>query len=178
MKKTKDILGPPPPNSIVEGEIIDKEDRGLIVDLKYLGMGIVFKGEIKDMAKYKIGQKIKAKWLGFETEDGLKELSLKNIGEEKIWEKLKEKKEKDEILLGKVIGANKGGLLVNVLGKVGFLPTSQLLPVHYPIAKKRTKEEIVSQLQKLIGKKIKVKIFHLSKGGRKLILTEKYERAF
>jgi small subunit ribosomal protein S1 len=176
IKKTKNILGPPTLGSIVKGKIIKKEGGGFLLDLGPFGTGIIYKKELeneKQVEKLKIGEVIEAKVINLENEEGLRELSLKEVSKELFWNNLKEKKEKGEIIEVKIKGANKGGLLTEINNMVAFLPTSQLSPLHYPLIKDGNKEEILKQLTKLIGKTLKVKIFHLSPKENKIILTEK-----
>lgn len=69
--------------------------------------------------------------------------------------------------------ANKGGLLVMVDGIKGFIPVSQLAPLHYPRVDGANSSQILSRLQKLIGVEMKVKIINVDQPGGKLILSEK-----
>jgi len=72
-----------------------------------------------------------------------------------------------------ISGANKGGLLTEVSGVPAFLPVSQLLPENYPRVEKGDSMKILQELQKFVGKDLKVKIFDLDARQGKLILSEK-----
>jgi len=177
IKKTKNLLSPPSIGSIVEGKVINKEKGQVLIDLGALGTGIIYGKEFyeakEDIKKLNIGNKILAKIIELENEDGFRELSLKEVSKYLLWEKIKEKKEKNEIIEVKISGANRGGLLVNMEGILAFLPVSQLSALHYPKVKDGDKQEILSQLQKLIGKTLKTKILHLSQKENKIILSER-----
>jgi len=177
IKKTKNLLSPPSTGSIVEGKVISKEKGTLIIDLGAFGTGIIYGKEFyeakEDIKKLNIGDKILAKITELENEDGFRELSLKEVSKYLFWEKIKEKNEKNETIEVKISGANKGGLLVNMEGILAFLPVSQLSALHYPKVKDGDKQEILSQLQKLIGKTLKTKILHLSQKENKIILSER-----
>ena len=54
-----------------------------------------------------------------------------------------------------------------------FLPASQLSAENYPKVEGAEPAKIAQELQKLIGKKLKIKIFDLNPQERKLILSEK-----
>jgi len=84
---------------------------------------------LKDL---KIEDKIFVKIIDLENKEGYIELSLSKAGKELAWEELKQKKEKDEILSVKILGANKGGLLAKISGIPAFLPVSQLSAANYP----------------------------------------------
>ena len=177
IKKTKNLLSPPSTGSIVEGKVISKEKGTLIIDLGAFGTGIIYGKEFyeakEDIKKLNIGDKILAKITELENEDGFRELSLKEVSKYLFWEKIKEKNEKNETIEVKISGANKGGLLVNMEGILAFLPVSQLSALHYPKVKDGDKQEILSQLQKLIGKTLKTKILYLSQKENKIILSER-----
>ncbi|MFA5767487.1 MAG: S1 RNA-binding domain-containing protein, partial [Candidatus Paceibacterota bacterium] len=106
-------------------------------------------------------------------EDGYIELSLSEAGKDIGWEALREKKEKGETIKVKVVGANKGGLLVEAEGLQGFLPVSQLSPEHYPRVEGADKEKILERLQQLVGEELEVKIFDVTPKEEKLIFSEK-----
>ncbi len=177
IKKTKDVIAPLSMGSIIEGKIVARDRSSIFVDLGVFGTGIIYGKEFyeaKDTIKgLKIGDKISAKIVELENDEGYKELSLKDAKEELGWEKLKEKKEKGEILKVEISGANKGGLLCNLGDVPAFLPVSQLSPEHYPRITDADKQKIFTELQKFIGKTLEVKILDLSARENKLILSEK-----
>jgi small subunit ribosomal protein S1 len=179
MEKTMEnnILRPPKVGEIVEGKIIGTGKSSIYVDLGNKGAGIIYgrefyaaKDELKNL---KVGDKIFAKIVDLENEEGYIELSLAEAGKELGWEELREKKEKDLTITVKVLGANKGGLIAEVEGLRGFLPVSQLTPEHYPRVEGADKAKILSRLQKLIGQNIEVKILDLNPKKEVLIFSEK-----
>ena len=170
-------IRPPRVGEIIEGKIIGKEKGALFLDLGAYGTGIIYgkefyeaRGELKDA---KTGDKIFAKVIDLENEEGYVELSVKEAGEVLAWETLKQKKESGETLTVKILGANKGGLLAEVLGIAAFLPVSQLSPGHYPRVEGGDTTKILRELQNFIGKELEVKVFDFSQKEEKLILSEK-----
>jgi len=177
IKKTKTVISPLSMGTIIEGKIVARDRSSIFIDLGVFGTGIIYgkefyeaKGAIKDL---KIGDKISAKIIELENDEGYKELSLKDAKEEIGWEKLKEKKEAGEILKVEISGANKGGLLCSLGDIPAFLPVSQLSPEHYPRITDADKQKIFTELQKFVGKTLEVKILDLSARENKLILSEK-----
>lgn len=69
--------------------------------------------------------------------------------------------------------ANKGGLLLDINGIKGFIPVSQLAPMHYPRVNDADMNMILHRLQALVGEKFMVKIINIDKDNGKLILSEK-----
>jgi len=93
--------------------------------------------------------------------------------QEKAWEDLEGAKEKQTTLEVSISSANKGGLICIINGIQGFLPTSQLLPEHFPKVEGADPARIATELQKIVGSKIKVRIFDSNPAENKLILSEK-----
>lgn len=166
---------------IVEGRVIGKERGGLFLDLGCFGTGIIYGKELQEakdaLKNLKIGDNIFAKIIELENEEGYIELSVSRATRELAWEVLKQKKEKGESILVKILGANKGGLITEISGISGFLPVSQLSPNNYPKVEGGDLTKILKELQKFIGKEMKVKIFDLDLKTKKLILSEKATEA-
>jgi small subunit ribosomal protein S1 len=69
--------------------------------------------------------------------------------------------------------ANRGGLLVELEGIRGFLPVSQLAAEHYPRVSDADKDEILTKLNSLVNKPLRVRILDVSRKDNKLIFSEK-----
>lgn len=176
--KDQGILSKPPKvGEIVEGKVIEMKKAAVYLDLGAFGTGIIYGKEFyeakENLKDLKIGDQIFAKVIELDNEEGYIELSLKQAGKELSWEALKQIKEKDQTLRIKISGANKGGLLAEVMGISAFLPVSQLSPEHYPRVEGGDLTKILAQLQKFVGKELMVKIFDLDPNEEKLILSEK-----
>jgi len=81
--------------------------------------------------------------------------------------------EADDVITVIPTEANLGGLLVDMHGIKGFVPLSQLAPIHYPRVEQGDSKKIVWELQKLIGETMEVKILDLDLKHKKLIFSEK-----
>lgn len=162
---------------IVEGTVIGLGRSAIYVDLGALGTGIIYGKEFYETKKVlknlKIGDKLFSKVIELENEDGYVELSSSEAGKELSWDKLQQRKADDETIIVKVLGANKGGLLVEVDKIQGFLPVSQLSTEHFPRVEKGDSAKILQKLQMLIGNEIEVQILDISPREKKLILSEK-----
>jgi small subunit ribosomal protein S1 len=69
--------------------------------------------------------------------------------------------------------ANRGGLLIELEGIRGFLPVSQLAAEHYPRVSDADKDEILTKLNSLVNKTLRVRILDVSRKDNKLIFSEK-----
>lgn len=177
MTEKDNLLKAPKIGEIVQGKIISKGKASVYLDLGVWGTGIIYGKEFYEakasLKELKIGDSIFAKIVDLENEDGYIELSLTKAGKEIAWEELSQKKEKDESITVKILGANKGGLLAEVSGIPAFLPVSQLSAANYPKVEGGDAQKILKALQKFIGKEIEVKIFDFNTKEEKLILSEK-----
>lgn len=162
---------------LVEGTILEKKGTRLFVDLGPRGVGIIYGREYyaaQDLIKgLQPGDPLNAKIVETDNEENYVELSLKDAGEEKRWIDLKKIMQTGETLELPVLEANRGGLILESRGIKGFLPASQLSSKNYPRVDGGDKEKIYLELQKLIGRVIKVKILDLDLLDNKLIFTEK-----
>ena len=164
-------------NDAVEGKIIGTGRSRVFIDLSPFGTGIIFGKEFlkskNALKNLKIGDLVSAKISEMENEDGYIELSLNQVREKEAWEKVKELKQKNEVLKVRVKGAKKGGLLTEYEGIQAFIPVSQLAPENYPRIEGADKDKILQELQKFVGKLIEVKVLDFDFKENKLIFSER-----
>ena len=133
-------------NDLIESRIITKEGARVFLDLGSYGTGIIYGKEYQNarelIKNLKAGDKITAKIVELENENGLVELSLKEAGSELISKEAEEMKASKEPINLKILEANKGGLVLEWRGIKGFLPASQLKAGHYPRVEGGSKEKI------------------------------------
>ena len=172
-----DLLKPPKVGDIVEGKIIGKGRAALFLDLGPFGTGIIYGREFYEakekLKELKIGDKVFVKIIDLENEEGYIELSLSGASKEMAFEVIRQKKEKGEKILVKILGANKGGLVAEVSDIPAFLPVSQLSPEHYPRVEGADKTKILRELQKFVGQTLEVKILDFSQRDGQIILSER-----
>ncbi|MEK9132550.1 MAG: S1 RNA-binding domain-containing protein [Patescibacteria group bacterium] len=163
--------------SLVEGEVIDIFGNKILLDLNGVAVGMISGKESQDtgdtLSGLKTGDKISAYVIEDENEEGYFVLSLRRASQEKTWRKFMKAYETGEVIAVTISEANKGGLLVVVDGIKGFIPVSQLAPMHYPRVDSANPSQILTRLQRLVGVIMKVKIINVDQAGGKLILSEK-----
>ena len=174
---TEDSIQIPKVGDTIEGIVIYVSSNHAIIDLGPLGTGTVIGKEMRSGlgagAKLKVGDLVSATLVSLENEDNEIELSIREASYEKSWEDLEEKRDRKESVETKILDANKGGLMVELNGIVGFLPVSQLSSEHYPRVEDGDKQKILELLRALIGKTIRVRILDADRAGEKLIVSEK-----
>jgi len=176
LKKNNSFLLPST-GSLIEGFILEKKEKSLLIDLSPYGTGIIQGPEYLEAKDYvkslSLGDKVFVKILDWNNEEGFIELSLENLEKKKSWEIIREYKAKNESFPFMVLEANTGGLMGKVEDIKGFLPASQLSAEHYPKVEEGKKSEILEKLKSLIGKEIRVKVLDFDSATNKLILSEK-----
>ncbi|HBB04817.1 TPA: hypothetical protein DCZ39_08260 [Patescibacteria group bacterium] len=81
--------------------------------------------------------------------------------------------EADDVITVIPTEANLGGLLVDMHGIKGFVPLSQLAPIHYPRVEDGDQEIIFEKLLDLIGKELKVRIINIDEDEKRIVLSER-----
>ena len=148
---------------LVKGTVCGFDSQGVLVDIGAKTTALIPNYEAVDKGenveeKFEKGQEGEFLIIREEDEDGRFLLSKKKVDFAYAWKDLEKAKEADETILGTVINTVKGGVLVEVAGVRGFIPSSQL----------RAKEsELVA------GAKIEVKILTLDVQQNNFILSNK-----
>ena len=117
---------------IIDGKIMDLRDDGVLVDIGYKSEGYIPLREMKtiepeDREKLSVGSEIIAYVVNVESMDGVTILSVDRARGEQGWRILEKSMELNENVSGKIIGANRGGAVVEAEGVQGFVPLSQLV---------------------------------------------------
>lgn len=162
---------------IAQGKLLSLGKNEAYIDLEGYGLGVVRGRELYDdqatLANLKPGDEIFASVVESENKEGIVELSLRQAGQEKVWQTLRERMDKKEIIRTKILDANKGGLMVELNGVTGFLPVSQLSMEHYPRVEDGDKSRILEALKSFVGEMFDVQIITADSQEEKLIVSEK-----
>ena len=146
---------------IVEGKIVSKKQGEILVDIGAKAEGLISGSEIETddgmEDSLKTGDTVLAYVIQPENESGQAILSLKKAGGERKWRVINEKYEKSEAIEVQGLETNKGGLVVDVGGVRGFVPSSHLN----------------MSLTDAIGKKFDAKILELDRKTAKLVLSQR-----
>ncbi len=176
-KILKDTANPPTVGDLVEGTVLNIEKSKVYIDLPPFGTGIIYGREYINardvIKKVSIGDKIAAKVVDTENENGYIELSLREARQAMIWSEAEAAIRDKKVIELTVKEANKGGLILEWQGIAGFLPASQLKSEHYPRVQDGDKDRILEELRKLVGEKISVSVISAIPKEGKLIFSEK-----
>ena len=150
---------------IIDGVVVRVDPDEVLVDVGSKSEGVISSRELgtreAGTPDLHAGDHIKVFVLQPENEDGNVVLSLRRARAESVWVKAQEQQATGEMMDAEVREQNKGGLIVNILGLRGFLPTSQVSRTHS------------SNLQELVGQRIGVKILEVNSKRNRLIVSQK-----
>lgn len=167
----------PKKGDMVKGTVISVDKGAIRLDIGGLITGVVRSQELfsesSEYEELKVGDEIEATVIELENENGEMELSFRIAGFERMWKRLAKNAADEVVTKGKVIAANKGGLMIKVDAVTGFMPVSQLAPENYPRVPGGDKNRILEHLQSMIGKTLQVKVLDANQKEDKLIVSEK-----
>ena len=148
---------------LVKGIVCGFDGQGVMVDIGAKTIAIVPSREAvekdeKVEDKFEKGKEYEFLIIREEDEHGKFLLSKKRVDFAYSWKELEKAKAADETILGTVAGVVKGGVLVDISGVRGFVPSSQL----------RAKETDLE-----VGSKIELKILTLDSQQNNFILSNK-----
>ncbi len=177
LKKKIQLINLPEVNSSLPGIVLEKKNKALYVDLSPFGAGVVRGPNYLEAKEYiknlQLGDQVTVKVLDWNNEEGLVELALKNIEQEKNWDQIKEFQLNNATLNLLITEVNAGGLMGKINNIQGFLPVSQLSSEHYPKVEGGSKTKILEKLKEFVGQELKVKILDADSSTNKLIFSEK-----
>lgn len=166
----------PKAGELVEATVLSVEGRVIICDVNGQFTGIVSGREIGsnvNVADLSAGDKVEAIVLGDSESKGLIVLSLKRANQIRTLSNLAKYYDSKEIIKVVPNEANKWGLLVDIDGLKGFIPVSQLTPLHYPRVEGADPDKILAHLESLVGKEFTVRVINVDEQGKKIIFSEK-----
>jgi small subunit ribosomal protein S1 len=165
----------PQPGEIRTGMIASISPSQILVSIGAKSEGVVSGRELDQLTQeerdaLKVGQEVHVFVVNPEDENGNVVLSLKRAQEQISWENVEKLVESDTVIDSKVIGFNKGGLIVAVEGLRGFVPSSQISALRRSQSTGETPEQ---RWQKMIGQPISVRVIEVDRERRRLILSER-----
>ena len=150
---------------IVDGVVVRVDPDEVLVDIGAKSEGIISNRELSARGEQTVvlnsGDQVKVYIIQPEDEHGNVVLSLRKARAEGIWQAVAEKESEGEILDAEVREQNKGGLIVNIMGLRGFLPSSQVA------------RQFSGNLMELVGTKIPVKILEVNRKRNRLIVSQR-----
>ena len=149
---------------VVKGTVLRIDPEYVLVDIGYKSEGLIPTWEFADrqgMVNLDPGAEVEVMVEDPENDEGVVVLSKEKADRVRVWVRLSNAHEADEVVEGVITGRVKGGLSVNVEGIKAFLPGSQvdLRPVR--------------NLERLIGESHKFKIIKFNQRRGNIVLSRR-----
>jgi small subunit ribosomal protein S1 len=165
----------PNQGEIRQGIIATIRDNEILVSIGTKSEGVIMGRELEaipdeERAAFVLGQEIPVFVVAPEDANGNVVLSYVRAREEKDWEEVDALLEDSSVYSSKVIGYNKGGLIVPVGRLRGFVPASQISLLRRSGS---TNESPEQRYGKMVGDPIKVRVIEVDRARRRLILSER-----
>ncbi len=146
---------------IVLGTVLRVDEKEVVVDIGGKSEGVIPIDEFSDADSIKVGDKIDVFLEKMENQDGLVELSKTRADFVKVWDKVKEAYDNNQVVEGRLLRKIKGGVVVDLFGVEAFLPGSQ-------IALRQ-----VQNVEELLGQVMRFKIIKLNKRRRNIVVSRR-----
>lgn len=165
----------PKSGEIREGTIASVNQSQVLVSIGAKSEGIISGRELEVIddevrESFEVGQEIPVFVVSPEDSNGNVVLSYKRAQEQMAWTAVEEQMEENEIIESKIIGYNKGGLIVDVQGLRGFVPASQISALRRSQAIGDTPEQ---RWAKMVNEPISVRVIEVDRSRRRLICSER-----
>ncbi len=157
----------------VDGLIMRVDRDEILVDIGSKSEGVVPLREMQsltsdDRSQLKSGDPLLVFIVQSEDKEGRAVLSVDKARQERSWRKLQMAHEAGDVIEAKVVNYNKGGLLVNLDGVRGFVPSSQVNGISRgPEMQKQ------SEMAKMVGSAMTLKVIEINRNRNRLILSER-----
>lgn len=161
----------------MDGIILAVHDHELVIDIGAKSEGVVLARDMhtltdEERADVVVGATVLVYVMQPEDDQGRVSLSLDRARQERSWRKLQQVADDGVVLETKVINFNKGGLLVNLDGVRGFIPTSQVSGIG-----RGNEVQKQADMARMIGSTVRLKIVEMSRARNRLILSERQANA-
>lgn len=165
----------PQTGEIRKGHIASISPSQILVSIGAKSEGVVTGRELEQLTAdereaLEVGQEIYVYVVSPEDANGNVVLSLKRAQEQISWDNVEKLLEDSTAIESKIIGFNKGGLIVAVEGLRAFVPSSQVGVLRRSQSTGDTPEQ---RWQKMVGQPITVRVIEVDRERRRLIVSEK-----
>ncbi|MBH76146.1 MAG: 30S ribosomal protein S1 [Flavobacteriales bacterium] len=148
-------------NDIIEGIVLKKTDKDVIIDISGKSEGVISSNEFRYNPDLKEGDKVEVVIDKQEDKTGQLVLSHKKARYLKSWGKVNDAHDNGEIVDGYVICRTKGGMIVDVFGLEAFLPGSQI------------DVKPIRDYDLYVGKNMKFKVVKINPDFRNVVVSHK-----
>ena len=165
----------PQAGEIRTGMIASISQSQILVSIGAKSEGVVSGRELDQLSAeereaLKVGEEVYVYVINPEDANGNVVLSLKRAQEQISWDNVDKLLQESGVIDSKIIGFNKGGLIVAVEGLRAFVPASQISAMRRTQSTGETPEQ---RWQKMVGQPISVRVIEVDRERRRLIVSER-----
>lgn len=161
----------PSRGDIVTGTILAIDRQGLLVDVGLKSDGLVGWSDIErlgDETSFSIGDEVLV-LIGKEDSDGNLLVSISQAQQAEDWDRATKIHEEDDVWKGKIVDANRGGVLVQFGYLRGFVPASHIVSLPRDL----NEDDRKYRMKQMIGQPLVCKVLEVNQKRRRLILSER-----
>src|SRR5437899_6288252 len=107
---------------IVRGTVLSIDEKEVLVDVGFKSEGVISLSEFPDPSSIKVGDILDVFLEKMENQDGLVVLSKQRADFVRVWDRVKDAHDSEQVVDGKLVRMLKGGVVVDLYGAEAFLP--------------------------------------------------------
>ena len=146
---------------VVTGKISQVNEQEVLVDVNFKSEGVISRNEFKDDDVPEVGSEIEVYIEKLEDDDGRLVLSKQKADFVRVWERIHQAFENNEIVRGTLTKRIKGGVVVDLFGIDAFLPGSQIDLRQIP------------DINALLGQEFELKVIKVNKARRNIVVSRR-----
>ena len=146
---------------VVTGKISQVNDQEVLVDVNFKSEGVISRNEFKEGEIPEVGSEIEVFIEKLEDDDGRLVLSKQKADFVRVWERIHQAFENNEIVRGTLTKRIKGGVVVDLFGIDAFLPGSQIDLRQIP------------DINALIGQEYDLTVIKVNKARRNIVVSRR-----
>ena len=146
---------------IVSGTVLAIAENVVVVDIGFKSEGAIPLSEFADASEVEVGQEIEVYLEDVEDQEGQIVLSKQKADFMRVWDRIKDAYDSDQIVEGRLVRRIKGGIVVDLFGVDAFLPGSQI------------DLKQVKNFDQFIGEVFPFRIIKLNKNRRNIVVSRR-----
>jgi small subunit ribosomal protein S1 len=146
---------------IVKGKILKVTDKEVFVDVNFKSEGVIPLNEFKSPDEYSEGDEVEVFLEQVEDSEGQVILSKSRADFLRVWDKIYNAYENQEMVEGKLLRRIKGGVVVDLFGVDAFLPGSQIDLRQVP------------DMDAIIGETFNFRVIKVNKTRRNIVVSRR-----
>ena len=146
---------------IVQGTVLAVDDSIVVVDIGFKSEGTISLSEFSDPSEVEVGQEVEVYLENVEDQEGQIVLSKQKADFMRVWDRIKDAYDADQIVEGRLVRRIKGGIVVDLFGVDAFLPGSQI------------DIKQVKNFDQFIGEVFPFRIIKLNKNRRNIVVSRR-----